>query len=135
MAAGLSPVFKKNSSGKMSKKMTPASRNIFSKDSTVACRVMMKSSMALAPERAAKSVDVLHDLLRRLGDLTADEVSARITEPAAAADWLTVLEKSRRAVSLRIAGETRWIAIEDAARYRDGLGVALPVGIERYLPQ
>ena len=31
--------------------------------------------------------------------------------------------------ALRIAGEQRWIAIEDAARYRDALGAALPVGV------
>ena len=84
---------------------------------------------ALVPERAARSVDALHDLLRRLGDLTADEVAARITEPASATEWLAALDGSRRAVPLRIAGEARWIAIEDAARYRDGLGAALPVGI------
>jgi ATP-dependent Lhr-like helicase len=84
---------------------------------------------ALVAERAARSADQLHDLLRRLGDLTLEEVAARITEPAAAAEWLSTLEGSRRAIVLRLAGEERWIAIEDAARYRDGLGVALPVGV------
>ena len=84
---------------------------------------------ALLPERAARSVDALHDLLRRIGDLTLDEVSARIMERASASEWLAALAGSRRAVALRIAGEERWIAIEDAARYRDGLGVALPVGV------
>jgi ATP-dependent helicase Lhr and Lhr-like helicase len=84
---------------------------------------------ALAPERAARSVDALHDLLRRLGDLTLEEVAARIAEPPAAGEWLTALEGSRRTVALRIAGEERWIAIEDAGRYRDALGVALPVGV------
>jgi ATP-dependent Lhr-like helicase len=84
---------------------------------------------ALVPERAVRSVDALHDLLRRLGDLTLEEVEARITEPAAAAEWLSALQGSRRAIALRLAGEVRWIAIEDAARYRDSLGVALPVGV------
>ena len=84
---------------------------------------------ALIPERAARSVDALHDLLRRLGDLSAEEVAARIVEPPAAGEWLHALEGSRRAIALRIAGEDRWIAIEDAARYRDALGVALPVGV------
>jgi ATP-dependent Lhr-like helicase len=84
---------------------------------------------ALLPERAARSADALHDLLRRLGDLTVDEVAARIVEPLAAGEWLAVLEGSRRAIALRIAGEERWIAIEDAARYRDALGVALLVGV------
>ena len=91
---------------------------------------------ALLPERAARSADALHDLLRRLGDLSAEEVAARIVRqpgadvsPLAAGEWLAALEGSRRAIALRIAGEERWIAIEDAARYRDALGVALPVGV------
>ena len=37
--------------------------------------------------------------------------------------WLA-LAGSRRAVRVRIAGEERWIAIEDVARYRDGVGRA-----------
>ncbi|HEX7496210.1 MAG TPA: DEAD/DEAH box helicase, partial [Candidatus Limnocylindrales bacterium] len=84
---------------------------------------------ALAPERAARTVDALHDLLRRLGDLTSEEAAARIVEPPAAGEWLAALKGSRRAVVVRIAGEERWIAIEDAGRYRDALGVALPVGV------
>ncbi|HEX7592176.1 MAG TPA: helicase-related protein [Candidatus Limnocylindrales bacterium] len=84
---------------------------------------------SLVPERAAQSPDVLHDMLRRLGDLSADEVAARIVDPPSAGEWLSALEGSRRAISLRIAGGERWIAIEDAARYRDALGVALPVGV------
>jgi ATP-dependent Lhr-like helicase len=36
---------------------------------------------------------------------------------------------ARRALRVRIAGEDRVIAIEDAGRYRDALGVALPVGV------
>ena len=84
---------------------------------------------ALVPERAARSADSLHDLLRRLGDLSVEEVAGRIAEPAAAGEWLAALGGSRRAVALRIAGGERWIAIEDAARYRDAFGVALPVGV------
>jgi ATP-dependent Lhr-like helicase len=84
---------------------------------------------ALVPERAARTVDSLHDLLRRLGDLTTEEVAARIVEPPAAGEWLAALQGSRRAVAIRIAGEERWIAIEDSGRYRDALGVALPVGV------
>jgi ATP-dependent helicase Lhr and Lhr-like helicase len=84
---------------------------------------------SLVPERAARTADALHDMLRRLGDLSTAEVAARITEPDAAEEWLAALDGSRRAVTLRLAGEPRWIAIEDAARYRDALGVALPVGV------
>src|SRR5205807_1855247 len=35
----------------------------------------------------------------------------------------------RRAVRVRVAHEARWIAAEDAGRYRQALGVALPVGL------
>ena len=84
---------------------------------------------ALAPERAARSANSLHDLLRRLGDLSPEEVAARTVDPPAAGEWLAALEGSRRSVTVRIAGEVRWIAIEDAGRYRDALGVALPVGV------
>ena len=30
---------------------------------------------------------------------------------------------------IRLAGDERWIAIEDAGRYRDAMGVAPPVGV------
>ena len=36
--------------------------------------------------------------------------------------------KARRAVRVRIAGTERWIAIEDVARYRDGV---LQITIQR----
>ncbi|HKG55998.1 MAG TPA: DEAD/DEAH box helicase [Candidatus Limnocylindrales bacterium] len=88
------------------------------------------SLQSLTEERQATTVDQAHDLLRRLGDLTAAEVAARVVGGAAAADaWLTELAASRRAVPVRIAGEQRWIAIEDAARYRDAVGVPPPVGV------
>jgi len=84
---------------------------------------------ALVPERAARTADQLHDMLRRLGDLTTEEVGARIVSPEEAGEWLAELVRSRRAVALRIGREERWIAVEDAGRYRDGLGAALPVGV------
>jgi len=84
---------------------------------------------ALSPDRAARSVDAVHDLMRRLGDLSVEEIAARITEPEAADEWLAALEGSRRAVALRIAGGVRWVAIEDSSRYRDAMGIALPVGV------
>ncbi len=85
---------------------------------------------ALNDDRRATTADQLHDLLRRLGDLTADEIAARCEDGAASGDaWLTELLASRRAVAARIAGEDRRIAIEDVARYRDGVGVSPPTGI------
>jgi len=90
---------------------------------------------ALTEERAAGSVDQVHDLLRRLGDLSDDEVAARVrgsdtrARRAAAQEWLEALVADRRAVSLRVAGEERWTAAEDAGRYRDAVGAAPPMGV------
>ena len=83
---------------------------------------------ALAGGRRARTVDGVHDLLRRLGDLRADEVDARSDGPHAA-EALADLEADRRAVRLRLAGEERWIAVEEVARYRDALGASPPPGI------
>jgi len=88
------------------------------------------SLQALADDRRADSPDHLHDLLRRIGDLRPIELEARVEGGAAAAGpWLAELERSRRAVLVRIAGDARWIAIEDVARYRDAVGVSAPAGV------
>ena len=71
--------------------------------------------------RAANS-DGLHDVLRAVGDLTADEAQARCLPAVGAARILSELEKDRRAIRMRIGGEERWIASEDAGLYRDALG-------------
>jgi ATP-dependent Lhr-like helicase len=42
---------------------------------------------------------------------------------------LEKLERERRAVRVRIAGDERWIAAEDAGLYRDALGVPPPAGL------
>ena len=89
---------------------------------------------ALSDDRRATSADRLHDLLRRLGDLSETEVAARVDGPdetargAKAREWLAALADEHRAVSARIGGETRWIASEDVARYRDALGISAPPG-------
>ena len=88
------------------------------------------SLQALTDDRRATTLDGVHDLLRRLGDLSTAEVAAR-TEGgiAVAGPWLDDLAAARRAVRTRIAGDDRWLAIEDVARYRDGVGIAPPVGV------
>ena len=48
---------------------------------------------------------------------------------ATSAAMLAELLAQRRAIELAIAGETRFAAADDAARYRDALGCALPVGL------
>ncbi|MFN8108510.1 MAG: hypothetical protein U0Y82_01465 [Thermoleophilia bacterium] len=77
----------------------------------------------------ARSADELHDLLRRVGDLSVSEVGQRLTDPDQAELWLQRLAHERRAVRVRLAGEDRWLAAEDAGRYRDGLGVMPPSGL------
>ena len=53
----------------------------------------------------------------------------RAADPAAAPDWLAGLAAQRRVLELRIGGQARWAAVEDAGRLRDALGVALPPGV------
>ena len=83
----------------------------------------------LVDSRKARTADQLHDLLRRVGDLSVPEIEARVTVPADVEDWLLQLVESRRACFLRIASDDRWIPIEDAGRYRDALGVPPPLGV------
>jgi ATP-dependent Lhr-like helicase len=83
----------------------------------------------LLPERFPRDHDEALDLLARLGDLGPDEAAAR----GVAAAWLETLQREHRALPVRLAGDTRWISMEDAARYRDALGVALPPGLPGHL--
>ena len=73
----------------------------------------------------ADSVDAMHDVLRRVGDLTDDEARSR----GGTDEWLEQLAGERRAVRLRVGGELRWIAAEDAGLYRDALGSVPPSGL------
>src|SRR5438552_14323158 len=67
-----------------------------------------------------RNADELHDVLRRRGDLRADEF-----DPALAQTLL----REGRAISLRVSGEERLVAAEDAGRYRDALGAMPPGGL------
>jgi ATP-dependent Lhr-like helicase len=85
-----------------------------------------------AHARRARNADELHDVLRRLGDLSPDELDARASE--ATEPWVKTLLHQRRAIAGRIAGEQRIIAADDAGRYRDALGLMPPGGLpERFL--
>ena len=81
-----------------------------------------------------KSADGVHDMLLSLGDLTTAEIAERSLSVDVAAS-VAVLVAARRVLSVRIAGDPRFIAVEDAARFRDALGVPLPVGIPESLLQ
>ena len=83
---------------------------------------------SIEPERKAKHTDGIHDLLLRLGDLNEEELKARCATPHVA-DGVQELVNNRRAVRARVAGEFRYIAVEDAARYRDAFGTPLPPGL------
>jgi ATP-dependent Lhr-like helicase len=84
---------------------------------------------SLTGSRKVGDAEGVQDVLRRLGDLSVQEVQARVASPGRTADWLGELERERRAARVRIAGEERYIAVEDAGRYRDALGVVLPPGL------
>ncbi len=80
----------------------------------------------LTPERHARDAEGLADLLRLLGPLTAAEAAERCDEDPAA--WFESLLAARRALRVSFANRTWWVAVEDAARLRDALGVPLPIG-------
>src|SRR3989442_14312783 len=69
-----------------------------------------------------------------LGILTKEEFRDRSLAVDVAAS-VGALAAARRVLSIRIAGDPRLIAVEDAARFRDALGVPLPVGIPESLLQ
>jgi ATP-dependent Lhr-like helicase len=79
----------------------------------------------LTPQRRLQDVEDVADALRVLGDLSDTELAARGATPELAEQ----LDRTRRAITVRIAGEDRWLAIEDASRVRDALGTPLPVGV------
>jgi len=83
----------------------------------------------LSPGRRCSSAEQLADMIRQIGPLSADEIAERCTEREAAPAWIAELGAQRRSIEVRIAGEPRFAAIEDAGRLRDALGVALPTGI------
>jgi ATP-dependent Lhr-like helicase len=73
--------------------------------------------------------DALQQLLRNLGDLTLEECDERVAEGYSARSMLEKLVAERRVARVRIAGEERCIAAEDAGLYRDALGVPEPPGL------
>jgi ATP-dependent Lhr-like helicase len=73
--------------------------------------------------------DALQQVLRNIGDLTAEECAERVEAGYSAASMLEKLLAERRVAKVRIAGEERYIAAEDAGLYRDALGVPPPGGL------
>ncbi len=95
------------------------------------------AELALELQRLAeppvRHIDAVHDVLFSLGDLTAEELWARTDRTRVTreelGDWLNQLSATRRIIEIRMAGETRYAAAEDAARLRDALGVNPPGGL------
>ncbi|MET0128446.1 MAG: crosslink repair DNA glycosylase YcaQ family protein, partial [Solirubrobacterales bacterium] len=97
----------------------------------------------LAPDRRAKGLEGVVDLLRMLGPMTVAELAQRwvsdtesdesSTTPSTAAPQITShlddLARANRVVRAGIAGEQRWAVVEDASRLRDALGVPVPIGV------
>jgi ATP-dependent Lhr-like helicase len=109
----------------------PELRELLDADSLYALELELQH---LDDRHKAKSLDAIHDLLLRLGDLSLDELAARSLPSVAPAAALKELIKTRRVIEIQVAREKRFIAIEDASRYRDALGTPLPPGLaDRYL--
>jgi ATP-dependent Lhr-like helicase len=77
----------------------------------------------------ATSRDGLLDVLRRVGDLSLAEVSARVVDGLDPERMLEQLRGERRVARVRVHGQQRWIDAADAGLYRDALGVAPPGGL------
>lgn len=72
--------------------------------------------------RELTDAEDLAELLRVVGDVSDEDLARRGLTVAVA----EALVEAGRAVQVEISGRRRWIAVEDAARYRDGLNLAIP---------
>ena len=83
----------------------------------------------LTAQRALRGGEQIADALRRLGPLTADDLSRRTAEGVDLEAELEQLTRARRIISVRLAGREHVAAVEDAGLLRDALGTALPPGL------
>jgi ATP-dependent helicase Lhr and Lhr-like helicase len=82
-----------------------------------------------APLTQATGADALHDVLRRVGDLSPGELRERVLTELDPEPMLAALERERRALRVRVGGDERVIAADDAGLYRDALGIPPPGGL------
>ncbi|MDT7762630.1 MAG: ATP-dependent helicase Lhr and Lhr-like helicase, partial [Mycobacterium sp.] len=82
----------------------------------------------LSPDRQVRDAEGVADLLRVLGPLTDAEIADRCTTREVGG-WLDGLLAAKRALPVSFAGQTWWVAVEDVGLLRDGVGVAVPVGV------
>jgi ATP-dependent Lhr-like helicase len=73
--------------------------------------------------------DGLHDVLRQVGDLSAEEIAQRVFDGVDAPALLAALLRERRAIRLRVGREERYVAADEAGLYRDALGAMPPGGL------
>ena len=82
----------------------------------------------LSDDRQARDAEGVADLLRVLGPLTEAEIAERCTT-SEVGGWLDGLLASKRALTVTYADRSWWVAVEDIGLLRDGVGVAVPVGV------
>ncbi|MEX2167788.1 MAG: DEAD/DEAH box helicase [Pirellulales bacterium] len=76
-----------------------------------------------------RHLDDVHDILMQLSPLSREELKLRAESSSEVDAWIEQLLTARRVIEVKIAGELRLAAAEDAARLRDALGVNSPMGL------
>src|SRR6202022_639210 len=82
----------------------------------------------LSSDRLARDAEGAADLLRVLGPLTEGEIADRCTI-GEAGGWLDGLQAAKRALIVSFTDQTWSVPVEDLGLLRDGVGVAVPVGV------
>lgn len=80
----------------------------------------------LSAERRVRSSDAMSDMVKDIGPLSADEAALRTEQSEDASVWLHELVLAGRAFLIPIDGVKRFVAVEDAARLRDSIGINPP---------
>ncbi len=101
-------------------------RELLDPDALESCE---RGLQRLDGRRPARSADEVHDLLLSLSDLSEAEIAARSSDSSAAPAHVRQLVEARRVVIANIGASPRAFAAEEAARYRDALGIVPPSGL------
>ena len=93
-----------------------------------------RQSLGLQPDRQLRDAEALHDTLLRLGDLSREELGARVAVDSDLDGWVQGLLRKRRIMEVGFqqadgSRAVRYAAAEDAGRYRDALGIMPPMGL------
>ena len=82
----------------------------------------------LSDERLVSTRDGIADLLRDIGPLDTAGISTRCVDPSCVARWIEDLSASGRIFASQGGDAVVYVAIEDAARLRDTVGIQPPPG-------